>query len=113
MNGLRRYIQDKLTAAQLAAINAAVGSNTIVQVSSTYTALSTDGVIECTSGTFTVALPTAVGIAAKRYEITNSGTGVITVNPFGSETINGQLTIELLEGDSLTIVSNDSNWLIL
>ena len=40
-------------------------------VTGTYTIGSDDYLVDCTSGTFTVTLPTAVGIAGKIYVIKN------------------------------------------
>ncbi|MFN9952855.1 MAG: hypothetical protein ACK55I_07130, partial [bacterium] len=44
-----------------------------VEVTSTYTVTSDDYAVEATSGTFTINLPTAVGIEGKIYQIKNSG----------------------------------------
>lgn len=90
-----------------------VSTGSFVQKSANYTAASTDEFIECTTGTFTVSLMTAVGIAGKKLTIINSGTGVITVDPAGSETINDETTIELLNTDAMSIVSNGTNWKII
>jgi phage gp45-like len=81
--------------------------------SGTYTALSTDYVINCTANTFTVNLPTAVGISGTSYVIKNSGAGVITVDGNGSQTIDGATTVTLYQYDSITIVSDGSNWIII
>lgn len=78
----------------------------------TYTVDPDDRWIECTSGTFTVNLHTAVGYAGRSHLIKNSGTGVITVDPNGSQTIDGQLTILLTQYDAVTVVSNGANWMI-
>jgi len=43
-------------------------------VAGTYTIGQDDYFIDCTSGTFNVTLPTAVGIAGKIYVVKNSGT---------------------------------------
>ena len=59
-------------------------------VTSTYTATEDDFTIEVTSGTVTINLPTAVGIKGKIYDIKNSGSGVVTVDANGSQTIDGQ-----------------------
>ena len=40
-----------------------------VAVTGTYTIVPDDYLVDCTSGTFTVTLPTAVGIAGKIYNI--------------------------------------------
>jgi hypothetical protein len=41
----------------------------------TYSITSDDQVIDCTANTFTVTLPTAVGITGKRFVIRNTGSG--------------------------------------
>ncbi len=78
------------------------------------TLLATDQVVEITTGTFAVTLPTAVGIAGRRYDIKNSGTGVTTLNTTSSQTIDGNASgvLTLNQYDSLTIISNGANWLL-
>jgi hypothetical protein len=83
-------------------------------ISSTDTFGPANETINCTSGTFTVNLPTAVGIQGTTYTLVNSGTGVITLNPNGSETINGSLTIDIKKQYvSRTVQSDGSNWIII
>lgn len=83
-------------------------------VNSTYGVITSDCVIECTSGTFTVTLPTAVGIEGQYFIIKNSGTGVITVDGYSSETIDGAANKLLaVQNESITVVSNDTNWIIV
>jgi len=82
-------------------------------VTTTYTVLATDYVVDCTANSFTVTLPTAVGITGRQYIIKNSGTGTIVVDANTTQTIDGQLTQTLNQYDSLTIVSNGANWLIV
>jgi len=80
-----------------------------------YTVGVDDYTIDCTSGTFTVTLPTAVGIEGKVYNIKNSGTGLITIATTSSQTIDGysSLDITLSRYDSLLVQSNGANWIIL
>jgi hypothetical protein len=59
-------------------------------------------IINCTANTFTVTLPTAVGIGGREYTIKNSGSGVITVDGDGAETIDGSATRTLNQYDSIT-----------
>ncbi len=87
--------------------------NGFAQKSAIYTLTSLDNIIECTANTFTITLPTAVGIAGKQYVIKNSGSGVITVDGDGSQTIDDELTQALNQYDSITIVSNNTNWIII
>ncbi len=81
---------------------------------SNYTVDNTDCVVNCTSGTFTVTLPTAVVVAGQYYIIKNSGTGVITIDGDGSETIDGAANKTLsVQYESMTVVSNGVNWIIV
>lgn len=81
---------------------------------SNYTIDNTDCVINCTANTFTVTLPTAVGVEGQYYIIKNSGTGVITIDGDGSETIDGSLTFILsIQYQSITIISNGLNWSVI
>jgi len=85
----------------------------IVQKSADYTPTIFDFTIECTNGTFTITLPTAVGKNGKIYNIVNSGLGNILVITTSSQTINGQLNQTVSAGNSMTVQSNNSNWLII
>ena len=69
--------------------------------------------VNCTANTFSVNLPTAVGIKGRVYNIKNSGTGVITVDANSTETIDGNLTVTLNQYDGIIIQSNNANWIIL
>ena len=79
----------------------------------TYTAGADDYVIHCTSGTFSVNLPTAVGITGKVYIIKNSGSGLITIDPNGSQTIDGVTTYTMGGAESVQVISTGSNWITL
>ncbi|KKN03166.1 hypothetical protein LCGC14_1110410 [marine sediment metagenome] len=81
-----------------------------------YTISVTDDVILCGAGnqTFTVTLPAASGATGKVYHIKNVGTGTITVDGNGSETIDGGITAILtVQYESITILSEGSEWFIL
>jgi hypothetical protein len=78
----------------------------------TYTIVSTDEVI-LASGTFTVTLLTAVGRAGQQFTIKNTGSGTITVATTSSQTIDGSTTFSLTANDSITVVSDGSNWSII
>lgn len=80
----------------------------------TYTADATDYAINCTSGTFTVNLPTAVSITGRMYVIKNSGAGTITIDGSGSETIDGVTTKTLsVQYSGMTIMSDGANWIVI
>jgi hypothetical protein len=76
----------------------------------TYTATALDYFINCTANTFTVNLPTAIGITGRIYVIKNSGAGVITADPAGSQTIDGSTTLPIAAAGVLRIASNGANW---
>jgi hypothetical protein len=81
---------------------------------STYTIDNEDCVVNCTSGTFTVTLPTAVGVEGQYFIVKNSGTGVITIDGDGSETIDGQSNkILAVQYESMTMISDGANWKVI
>ena len=74
---------------------------------------SNDFLIHYTSGSYTVSLPTAVGITGQEFEIKNSGTGTITVDADGTETIDDSLTKTLAQYDAIKVMSSGTNWMIV
>lgn len=80
---------------------------------STYAILATDCTVDCTSGSFTVTLPTAVGATGKIYNIKNSGAGTITVATTSAQTVDGATPPTLTAGVNLTVQSTGANWIIL
>lgn len=80
-------------------------------VTSTYTITLEDYMLDC-SGTFTITLPTAVGFTGE-YIIKNTGAGVVTVDCDGSETIDNNLTAQLITDEVVTLRSTGSNWIIV
>lgn len=83
----------------------------------TYSATNLDYTIDCTSGTFTVTLPTAVGIPGRIYVISNSGAGTITVGTTSSQTFANvaatPTTLTMAVVGSRTVQSNGANWLLI
>lgn len=80
----------------------------------TYAVTSSDNIIDCTSGTFTVTLPTAVGCAGRYYTVKNSGSGAITVATTSSQTIDGSTTYTLAsQYKYVTVVSNGANFIVI
>ena len=96
-----------LTTGSFAAAYTAVSANYTVSVS--------DYFIECTSSSFTVTLPTAIGVRGQMYNVKNSGTGVITLSAVASQTIDGILpqTLQLRSKDNIALISNNTNWLVM
>lgn len=91
-------------------------------VSSTYTVLVTDYVIfaDPTAAGFTISLPTAVGFSDV-FVISVLGTSknIVTVDPFGSELIQNQTTVQLGSSatsaayTAITIISDGTKWWII
>lgn len=100
-----------------------VNRTAINLAASPYTALATDQLIsvDCTGGSVTINLPTAVSVGAgKRYEIKDAllqsgGANTITIDANAVETIDLAATLVLnSNGTSFTIVSDGaSNWEII
>ena len=80
--------------------------------STAYTIGDEDYFVDCTSGTFTITLPTAVGVSGKIYIVKNSGSGTITVATTSSQTIDGSSTKTLSQYQSVQVQSNGSNWVV-
>lgn len=82
--------------------------------SSAYTLTAVDDIVSVT-GTTTITLPTAVGIAGRKYTIKNMDAATtVTVSANGAETIDGSPTRPLvLQYQYLTILSDGANWLIV
>ena len=78
-----------------------------------YTATNDDRVIDCTSGTYTITLPTAASQTGRTFIIRNSGSGTITIGRTGAETISGATSQTLAGYGSLDVISNGTNWLVL
>lgn len=98
-------------------------STAYIAKTSTYTAVAADHTINCTSGTFTVTLPSAAGtdVQGRQYVIVNSGSGTITIGTTSSQTfvnINTAPTTLTLGPvgagaiTSYTVVSNGANWIV-
>lgn len=91
------------------------GATAYAAKTSTYTITASDYTIEATSGTFTITLPTAVGISGRQYVITNSGSGVITLATTSSQTFVNvtatPTTLTLNQFNTVIVQSNGANWL--
>ena len=103
-------VPNKVTYSDVVAV---LALRTFVQVSATYTVLITDYTVECTANSFTVTLPTAVGIEGKVFNIANSGAGIITLEGDGSETIQGDLNQTIYKDESFQVQSNGTNYIII
>ena len=95
----------------LKAIGSSVNVNTFTDTDTLTVAQ--QGAIECNKATaMTINLPTAVGNKGVSYFITNVNTGTVTIEPNGAETIQGDANFDLYEDESLSIVSNGTQWIV-
>lgn len=71
--------------------------------------------INAASGDVTATLPTAVGFTGSFIHIKriDSSANVVTVDTFGSETIDNYTTTTLSENQNLMVISDGTNWRIL
>ena len=82
-----------------------------VTKTATYTLAESDYCVYA-NGTFTLNLPTAVGITDREYNVINIGTGTVTIDPNGSETISGDSTLDITtQWTSVVFRSDGSNWI--
>lgn len=74
----------------------------------------TDHFVDCTANSFTVTLPTAVGITGRKYIVFNSGTGTISFATTSSQTVNGAspVTLSIAQWEEYSFISNGANWYI-
>lgn len=111
------HVRDSaITRAKLA--TGAVAKRTVRSVVTTDTpSVTADDVLNCSSASFTITLPTAAGNSGKIFEIVHagtSGTQLYTVDGSGTETVGGQLTRVLYtNGESIKIISDGTNWTVL
>jgi len=87
-------------------------------ITQNYTATASDHMIFVNAGqsSITLSLPTAVGIAGRQYVIKRvdiNGQNQVTVDPNGSQTIEGAVTKSIENQNSIVIVSDNSNWWIV
>lgn len=68
-------------------------------------------VIEATTGTWTLGLPTAATAGAGfSFILRNSGTGVITVDPAGTEQVDGATTLSVAGGRAVLLMCTGTAW---
>ena len=95
----------------------AAASKGIVAADSPYTVLDTDLVIlaNATAGPVTVNLPSAAGRAGWGFTVkkTDGTMNGVTLDPAGTETIDGLLTLPIpFQYVSRSVVSDGTNWLV-
>ena len=84
-----------------------------VTINSVYTATTSDYMIDVTGGTFTVTLPSAVGIQGRLLVVKNNGGGAVTVQPVLGQNIDDKPFVILGETNTIQLASNGSNWIVM
>jgi hypothetical protein len=84
---------------------------------SPYTATtgSVDIAIMCdtSAGNITVNLPAIAGNSNRRYNIKNIGTGTVTIDPNGGETIDGEVDLEISQYNSPRLICTSIEWSLI
>lgn len=102
---------DGTQATALATLGALGGKYSAKTAAYTVTASDRGLVIDATTGTWTLALLAAATAGAGfTLALVNSGTGVITIDPNGSETIDGGTTVSIAKGGAVILACNGSGW---
>lgn len=107
------------TSAQLRDLSGSLGRSR-AEKTTTYTVVDTDRglTIDCTAGTYAVNLDAAATLGNGWHVIiSNTGTGVITIDPNASELITGpngsSTTITLTTGQSALLVCTGTGWTLI
>jgi len=87
------------------------GTINIVEITTDYNTLVTDDVIVATGGSLTINLHSLA--SAVKNIVIKCGAGIITINPNGSETIDGAPTQRLTSRQSITLSPIPTGWLII
>ncbi len=110
-----RLVQATPTGVLIPATNVAfTGGIKMAYVAKTanYTLTAADYLVNCTANSFTVTLPTAVGITGTQYIIKNTGTAtVITIATNSSQTIDGAVPVTITSMTPTRIMSDGANWI--
>ncbi len=85
----------------------------VVEITSNYTAMILDDVIICTSGAVTVNLFTVTSSTKNLFIKSLPTAGIITVDPFGSETIEGAETFLITPGGAIKISRSTGGWVVI
>jgi len=118
LSGLHDYLTGILgTAGTQPAAQTALGALLgagVVTRSVAYTVVGADrGKIISCNGSFTVGLTAASTLGAGfAIAVSNVGTGTITIDPNGTETINGAATYTLAANASVIVACSGSNWIV-
>lgn len=94
---------------------AATGASTISvsAKSSSYTLTNSDDVIKATASGIVLTLHDATTATVKRYTLQNASNGNISFATTSSQTVNGSTTGTIIPNQSLDVVPDGANWIII
>ncbi len=69
--------------------------------------------IEVTANSPTITLPTAVGLVGYSFTVKNTGSGTAVLATTSAQKIDGASTQSITQYQSLMVVSNGTNWIIV
>ena len=100
------------TAARWQAIAGAGGAAGTVATSANYTVIASDaGATFRATSALTLTLTAAATLGANfSFDVLNASAGAVTLDPNGSETVNGAATLKVFPGERATVVCDGSNW---
>lgn len=117
LTGLHAYLSGAIgtagtQAATLAAMGALIGAGTLTK-SGAYTVMPADRgkIVECT-GTWTLTLPDAAAVGdGFAVVVANVGVGAITIDPYSSQTIDGQSAKVVGSRQTVICTASSGNWI--
>lgn len=72
-----------------------------------------NSLVEVTSGSPTLTLPSAVGLVGYGFTVKNTGSGTAVLAAVAGQTIDGASTQNVSQYTALNPVSNGTNWILL
>jgi len=110
------YLQLQSDGTNWMVISERISPSLVVNPALPYAATAYDGTIS-SNGNGTINLPSAAAVlGGKIFTIKNSATAgnpILTVDPFGAETIDGLATWPVARGLFVTIQSDGTNWIVI
>jgi len=113
-SGTRFFRNDVVAAATSVLQSSGSFAAGYVAKTANYTLTIDDRLVNCTANSFTITLPTAVGITGREYIIKNTGSATtITIASTSSQTIDGLIpsTYNVTTLTPLRVMSDGANWI--
>ena len=107
------YSGAKVRASEISFEYNAVSANTTLVMNTIGNVGNCHSLVEVTANSPTITLPTATGAYGMYFVIKNTGAGTATIATTGGQTIDGASTQSLTQYQSLTVVSNGTNYIII